>query len=130
MVWLKTPVEETDDDGKRRMIGGRFERHCYAASAPADLEFLTSEEFDQVAIRPRDEGDLSGRHIGALPPHDHPHVDLAMETACSAPTARPCFALALGWRPPRAIQPIAILKTHADRSRSGMLCVRRWTNFL
>ena len=91
MVWLKTPVEETDDDGKRRMIGGRFERHCYAASAPADLEFLTSEEFDQVAIRPRDEGDLSGRHIGALPPHDHPHVDLAMETAVLCPYCSTLF---------------------------------------
>ena len=66
-LWLKTPVEETDGDGKRRMTGGRGEhtgnparRDCFAAARRALHEPLSEVLADHRAGHkvPRRGGEL------------------------------------------------------------------------
>jgi len=54
------PWRHTPPDGRHSRLLAAARRTIIGRP---DLEFLTPEEFDHLAVRPRDEGDLSAHHL-------------------------------------------------------------------
>jgi uncharacterized Zn-finger protein len=79
----------------------------------------TPKFHNQLAVREIRIGVREFNCIGVLPPHDHPHIYLAMENRSLCPYCSTLFVFDERFAPPRPIQQAVILRSkHWDVRRA------------